>query len=144
MVLGTGLLGPVGSKIQRRVKEFLYTARGSRDIRAFPRRLHLGCGSRRAPGFCNVDITPQPSVDIVDDVARLGRFQDNYAELIYACHVLEHFSHSEARTVLRSWYRVLEPGGEIRISVPISIGSRRSTCGTGIIFRETEIHLGSG
>jgi predicted SAM-dependent methyltransferase len=117
-MLGTGLLGPFGSKIHRLVNALLYSVRGGHEIEAFPQRLHLGCGSLRAPGFCNVDITPQPSVDVVDDVARLGRFPDNYAEAIYACHVLEHFSHADARAVLRTWYRVLKPGGEIRISVP--------------------------
>ena len=60
-------------------------------IEDFPRDLHLGCGGRRAPGHCNVDITAQPSVDIVDDVSKLRRFPANYATSIYACHVLEHF-----------------------------------------------------
>jgi predicted SAM-dependent methyltransferase len=83
-----------------------------------PRHLHLGCGERRAPGFCNVDITQNRSVDVVDNVATLRRFPDNYAESIYASHVLEHFSHDEAPQVLATWYRVLKPGGTIRISVP--------------------------
>lgn len=90
----------------------------SRDINSYPRKLHLGCGGRRAPGYCNVDITPQSSVDIVDNVSRLDRFPDNHADAIYACHVLEHFSHADAPQVLKTWYRVLKPGGEIRISVP--------------------------
>lgn len=87
-------------------------------IEAFPRDLHLGCGGRRAPGFCNVDITPQDTVDICDNVVTLERFPDNYASSIYACHVLEHFSHAQAPEVLKTWFRVLQPGGTIRISVP--------------------------
>lgn len=83
-----------------------------------PRHLHLGCGGRRAPGYCNVDVTPHRSVDVIDNVATLRRFPDNYAESIYAAHVLEHFSHEQAPRVLRTWYRVLAPGGTIRISVP--------------------------
>lgn len=87
-------------------------------IEDFSRHLHLGCGGRRAPGFCNVDITAQSTVDIVDNVMTLDRFPDDYAASIYSCHVLEHFSHAEAPEVLKTWFRVLSPGGEIRISVP--------------------------
>ncbi len=117
-MLGTGLLGPFGSRLHRRVHAIQFALRRRRGIEDFPKRLHLGCGVRRAPGFCNVDITPQPAVDVIDDVARLTRFPDNYAEMIYASHVLEHFSHAEAIAVLERWYEVLEPGGELRVSVP--------------------------
>lgn len=48
----------------------------------------------------------------------LQRFQEGSATLIYACHLLEHFSHSEIPGILRRWLEVLEPGGEVRISVP--------------------------
>ncbi len=40
------------------------------------------------------------------------------AELIYACHVLEHFSHEEADELLGVFFRLLRPGGELRVSVP--------------------------
>ncbi len=80
---------------------------------------HLGCGDIGIAGFVNIDIDPDlPVVDVVDDVGRLSRFPDESARLIYACHVLEHFSHAEVPKVLRRWYQVLEPGGELRVSVP--------------------------
>lgn len=82
------------------------------------KRLHLGCGSIRLPGFCNVDILATPAVDVKSDISKLDNFSDNSIELIYACHVLEHFSHVEAVLVLRRWFEVLAPGGELRISVP--------------------------
>jgi predicted SAM-dependent methyltransferase len=82
------------------------------------KRLHLGCGNIRLPGFCNVDILTTAAVDIVSDISKLDNFADDSIELIYACHVLEHFSHDEALNVLRRWFDVLAPGGELRISVP--------------------------
>ncbi len=82
------------------------------------RKLHLGCGSVHIDGYCNVDITDSPVVDIIDDVAKLNKFGNNFAEQIYACHVLEHFSHAEVQQVLQRWFDVLQPGGEVRISVP--------------------------
>jgi len=82
-------------------------------------KLHLGCGNIKIPGFINVDIDPNaPAVDVVDDVGTLGRFNNNSASLIYACHVLEHFSHNEIIPILKRWLEILEPGGELRISVP--------------------------
>jgi len=82
-------------------------------------KLHLGCGSIKIPGFINVDIDPNVSaVDVVDDACTLSRFNNNSASLIYACHVLEHFSHNEIIPILKRWFEILEPGGELRISVP--------------------------
>ena len=82
------------------------------------KRLHLGCGNIRLKNFCNVDILVTPAVDVVSDISILDNFENNSAELIYACHVLEHFSHEQAVKVLTRWFDVLAPGGELRISVP--------------------------
>lgn len=82
------------------------------------KRLHLGCGNIRLPGFCNVDILTTAAVDVISDISKLDNFADDSIELIYACHVLEHFSHDEAINVLRRWFEVLKPGGKLRISVP--------------------------
>jgi len=81
-------------------------------------RLHLGCGNVHVSGFVNVDTEPSPAVDVLDDVKRLQHFRDRSAAMIYACHVLEHFSHTEVPLVLRRWCEVLKPGGELRVSVP--------------------------
>lgn len=82
------------------------------------RCLHLGCGNVRLPDFCNVDILMTPAVDVISDISKLDNFKDESIELIYACHVLEHFSHDEAVAVLQRWFEVLKPGGELRVSVP--------------------------
>lgn len=81
-------------------------------------KLHLGCGRIRLPGFCNVDILRTPAADVVSDISTLEVFPDESVGLIYACHVLEHFSHVDAVRVLTRWFTVLKPGGELRISVP--------------------------
>lgn len=80
-------------------------------------KLHLGCGPRHIPGFVHVDAQPAPHVDIVGPVERLP-MEDNSASLIYASHVLEHFGRSEYKAVLREWFRVLKPGGILRLAVP--------------------------
>jgi predicted SAM-dependent methyltransferase len=81
-------------------------------------RLHLGCGDRFIPGFLHVDIRSLPHVDVVTSLERLGMFADNSAALIYASHVLEHFSRHETTRVLAEWHRVLRRGGVLRLAVP--------------------------
>lgn len=81
-------------------------------------KLHLGCFNKKIHGFINVDIREDVSPDAVDDVFTLYTFPDNYAELIYACHVLEHASREDAKMALKNWYRVLKPNGILRIAVP--------------------------
>ena len=43
---------------------------------------------------------------------------DNSVSLIYASHVLEHFGRHAYKAVLEEWFRVLKPGGILRLSVP--------------------------
>jgi ubiquinone/menaquinone biosynthesis C-methylase UbiE len=81
-------------------------------------KLHLGCGKKRIEGFINVDIIEQDGVDVVDDVSKLLNFKNESADLIYACHVLEHFKRKEYFDVLKRWTEVLKTGGILRLSVP--------------------------
>lgn len=80
-------------------------------------KLHLGCGSRYIPGFVHIDAQSAPHVDIVGLVERLP-IEDSSAALIYASHILEHFGRFEYRAVLQEWFRVLQPNGILRLSVP--------------------------
>lgn len=80
-------------------------------------KLNLGAGYVRLPGFISVDSREFSWIDAVAEVDKLP-FQDQYADLIYACHVLEHFPRHDTRRVLKEWLRVLKPGGLLRISVP--------------------------
>lgn len=82
------------------------------------RKLHLGCGQRHIPGFCNIDVQPGDTVDRVARIEQLDFVPANSVELIYACHVLEHFGRGQIRDVLAEWRRVLEPGGVLRLAVP--------------------------
>jgi predicted SAM-dependent methyltransferase len=81
-------------------------------------KLHLGCGYKKLEGFINVDIRPETNCDIIDDVTNLKSFNDNSADMIYACHVLEHFGRHSYKDVLKRWTTVLKSGGTLRISVP--------------------------
>lgn len=81
-------------------------------------KLHLGCGKRDIPGFTNVDICDLPHIHYRQNADDLSMFPDESVELIYASHLLEYFDRTEARDVLKEWWRVLMPGGTLRIAVP--------------------------
>lgn len=81
-------------------------------------KLHLGCGNKIIPNFTNIDIRPMEGVDLVEDISELKKIENNSVELIYACHVLEHFGRHEYMKVLNRWYDLLKDGGKLRISVP--------------------------
>jgi len=81
-------------------------------------KLHLGCGRRHIPGFVHIDAVDYPHVDHVATIDNLSFIQDSSVDLIYNCHVLEHFKRRDVERVLREWHRVLKPGGVLRISVP--------------------------
>lgn len=81
-------------------------------------QLHVGCGPKYIPGFVHLDALPAPHVDYVGRVERLDMFADDSVGLIYASHILEHFGRYQYQDVLAEWYRVLSPGGVLRLAVP--------------------------
>jgi len=45
-------------------------------------------------------------------------FETDYADEVWAIHLLEHIHRSEAGRALYEWFRVLKPGGKLVIEVP--------------------------
>lgn len=80
-------------------------------------KLHLGCGEKYIPGFLHVDMMNYEHIHFNGSVCCLP-YEDNSTSLVYASHVLEHFSRNSIPDVLLEWYRVLAPGGVLRLSVP--------------------------
>jgi len=82
------------------------------------RYLNLGCGESIFPKpFENLDIRPLDGVDHIGEVYPL-KFEDNTFDLVYASHLLEHFTRTDTQKIVSEWARVLKPGGLLRISVP--------------------------
>jgi len=64
-------------------------------------------------------------VDVRDDVKpdfrcdlRSLPFKTGDYDLVYSCHVLEHFKLSEISAVLDEWVRIMKPEGEMRLVLP--------------------------
>ena len=82
--------------------------------------LHFGCGRRILPGYLNVDGWDGEGVDCVLDLRQPLPLRDASCRLIFTEHVLEHIDGQFRPRVLRELYRVLVPGGTLRVSVPHS------------------------
>ena len=81
-----------------------------------PVRLNLGCGEDRRQGYINVDAYVS-SADLQMDVFDLP-LDDGVADEIFSSHMLEHLGKHEVPRVLKTWHRVLKPGGILRLNVP--------------------------
>jgi predicted SAM-dependent methyltransferase len=83
------------------------------------RRLHLGCGTSRVPGWINVDVLPVKGVDFRCDLRRLRAcVPDGAIDEILISHTLEHFMRDDIRTLLADFHAMLREGGGLWISVP--------------------------
>jgi predicted SAM-dependent methyltransferase len=66
----------------------------------------------------HIDAIAFDHVDHVASIDNLSFIPSNSVDLIYHCHVLEHFKRREVPAVLSEWMRVLTPGGTLRTAVP--------------------------
>lgn len=88
-------------------------------------RLNLGCGGQQVPGWLNVDriismelgAEQQGETLVLDLVERQPwPWDDDSVAWVVMHHVLDLLSPDELTSVLREIYRVLEPGGTLRVS----------------------------
>lgn len=84
----------------------------------YPRHLHLGCGPKFLDGFVNVDANPLHKLDLWLDVRRGLPFRNSSVESIYSTHMIEHLFPDELERLFLECFRVLKPGGGIRLIVP--------------------------
>jgi predicted SAM-dependent methyltransferase len=110
------------------------------------KKLHLGCGSTTPAGWLNLDgswgawLAKYPSIQkllkttrllpsgqlnidwnpdiFIHDVRKPLPFGNDSFSAIYSSHLLEHLYLEEAKALLKECYRVLEPGGVLRVIVP--------------------------
>jgi len=81
-------------------------------------RLNLGCGNDKRKGYINIDIRAEVNPDLLHDLTQKLPYPDNSIDEIIAKDVVEHFSHHQVELILKDWYRVLKPNGNIYIQTP--------------------------
>ncbi len=85
---------------------------------ASQRLLNVGCGASFHPAWVNVDITPSAPGILKADISQGLAFETESFDAVYHSHVLEHLGRGQAAALLRECFRVLRPGGILRVVVP--------------------------
>ena len=100
-------------------------SRGIRDklwqyarVRDEKRYLNVGPGANIDARFVNIDWTWRPGIDVCLDIANGIKFPEARFDGIYTEHCLEHISFAQSVDVAKDFYRMLTPGGRLRIIVP--------------------------
>jgi predicted SAM-dependent methyltransferase len=83
------------------------------------RLLNLGCGTRYHRDWVNVDSwSTGPEVVPYNLLGGSLPFRSNTFDVVYHSHLLEHFPKRYAPILLQECFRVMRPGGIIRVVVP--------------------------
>lgn len=81
--------------------------------------IHVGCGDCIDPRFINFDTRAGLNIHVADKVENIDKvFAANYADLIYACHVVEHIRYSKVSDTIKKMRKCLKDRGVLRLSVP--------------------------
>lgn len=80
--------------------------------------LNIGCGNRLHSSFINVDFNWLPGLDLCWDLRRPLPFSAGSMEGVFSEHCIEHLSFVDAGALLADLYRLLVPGGVLRLIVP--------------------------
>jgi len=86
-------------------------------------KLQIGAGPNILPGWLNTDLLPDFYPEHRRRVVRLDAlkpfpFADASFDYVFSEHQIEHVTEPEARRLVAECYRVLRPGGRIRIATP--------------------------
>jgi len=106
-------------------------------------QLHIGSGPYNLDGWINLDIFPaQLSTNVLWGLP----FTNGQCRQVFLSHLLEHlFYPTDAMALLKEIYRILEPGGVVRIVVPdIEQCLRAYQEGNAGFFEKRVEHWGAG
>ena len=82
------------------------------------KKINMGCGWRNfGSSWIHIDSGDYGHLDYTS-ITDLSQFDDNSIDLIYSSHVIDYFDREQVLPLLEEWYRVLKPGGILRVAVP--------------------------
>ena len=82
------------------------------------RKLQLGTSNSPMVGWLNTDVLPTKPEIVYLDATRRFPFKDDTFDYVYCEHMIEHIDYQNALLMLGECFRVLKPGGKIRMSTP--------------------------
>ncbi len=81
------------------------------------RKVQVGAGVSRLKGWLNTDIEPGDGLAYLDATQPFP-FEDGSIHYLFSEHVIEHLTYDEGKSMVAESFRVLAPGGKMRISTP--------------------------
>jgi len=108
------------------------------------KKINLGGGNDRMPGYINIDILALPNVDIVHDLATGIPLPDGSVEEVYTTHFLEHLS--DVVFMMKEIYRVCAPGALVKIKAPYfkSVGAFKDPTHKSFFTEKTFAYFNQG
>lgn len=82
------------------------------------KKLHIGCGGNLLPGWLNADYFPYDAAAMHLDATKKFPLQTASFDYVFSEHMIEHISYPDGLFMLKESWRILKPGGKIRISTP--------------------------
>lgn len=106
-----------------RLRQRYWALAAPRQIRSYLRSavepcLQIGTGPNPLPGWLNTTLTPFQPGTIFLDASRPFPIPDASFALVFGEHVIEHLEFHEAALMLDECFRVLRPGGRLRLATP--------------------------
>ena len=87
------------------------------DAPSYLKKLDLGCGANKKPGFLGVDISPDVGADFIQDLNVYPyQFEDNSVFEIFTSHFVEHVH--DIKAFMEECWRMLVPMGMMTIVAP--------------------------
>jgi predicted SAM-dependent methyltransferase len=80
--------------------------------------INVGCGEKYIDGMINLDGNIFRKKDVWLDVTLGLPFSNDSIQGIYASHIIEHFNSRNVKKLFCEYFRVLKPGGVVRMVVP--------------------------
>src|SRR6266850_3305177 len=122
LLSGTGLLSPV-REARMALRRGRHRLRRGRLIAEYlaasrPRKLQLGSGANLLAGWLNSDSEPAHEGVVLVDARRRLPFDDSTFDYVFCEHMIEHIEYLEGRAMHGECFRILRPGGWIRIATP--------------------------
>ncbi len=91
------------------------------EHRASKIMLNIGCGTDYKEGWINIDNNSDNNISRLDlnwDLRKSLPFENDSVDYIFNEHFIEHLTVEESRKSLDDFFRVLKPGGVMRIAMP--------------------------
>jgi predicted SAM-dependent methyltransferase len=82
------------------------------------KKLQIGSGENFLEGWINSDIDPCSDNKIYLDASKSFPFEDSTFDYVFSEHMIEHITYQEGFNMLSECYRILIPGGKIRVATP--------------------------